>query len=359
MMSMSKRPADPGRVDIEQLELKGFAGSIAEIEWLLLLLIILYYVTPDAQVLHPVGMVASMAAFAAFVLGFHYLNAHARQRRWKLALETWVMILFITWVVWNTGGVDSPLINLYLLVIIISAITLGKIVTLLEILLIGAAYFLIAFHDDRVYGFAEFSRLMLYFSPFVLVAYVTTLLVADLYNGRRLFQALAETDELTGLLNRRSFRPLFDKMAREAQDHRQPLSLVLLDIDNLHAVNEAHGSKHGDRLLIAVAAVLQDAAGSTDILGRHEGDGFMLALPGTSAAKALELGERIRKAIANTSLDVDGSKLDASVSIGLASFPAHVADAALLPDKAAECLWLCQKTGGNRVMHFEAEISPV
>lgn len=351
-------PPDSGRVDIEQLELKGFASSIAEIEWLLLLLVILYYVAPDARVLYPAGLVASMVGFALFVLGFHYVNAHARQKRWKLALETWVMILFITWVVWNTGGVESPLINLYLLVIIISAITLGKIITLLEIVLIGTVYFLIAFYDDSTYTYSEFSRVMIYFSPFVLVAYVTTLLVADLYNGRRLFQALAETDELTGLLNQRSFLPLYEKATTDAFEHTQPLTVLMIDIDNIHEINDQHGHKTGDRLLQTVASVLGDCTGSRDLLCRYGGDEFLLVLPQLSAARALEMAERIRKAIANTSFDVDGTRVETSVSIGLASFPIHVTDVVQLLDKASECLWLCKKTGRNRVMHFEADISP-
>lgn len=351
-------PPDSGRVDIEQLELKGFASSIAEIEWLLLLLIILYYVAPDSQVLYPEGLVASMVGFALFVLGFHYLNAHARQKRWKLALETWVMILFITWVIWNTGGVESPLINLYLLVIIISAITLGKIITLLEIVLIGTAYFLVASYDDASYTYSEFSRVMIYFAPFVLVAYVTTLLVSDLYNGRRLFQALAETDELTGLLNQRSFMPLYEKATTEALEHLQSLSVLMLDIDNIHEINEQHGHKTGDRLLKTVAGVLSDCARGHDLLCRYGGDEFLLVMPQLPAGRALELAERIRKAVSNTSFDVDGIKIETSVSIGLATYPSHVTDAAQLLDKANECLWLSKKTGGNRVMHFEADISP-
>lgn len=357
-MTRKRLPVDTGRVDIEQVELKGFASSIAEIEWLLLLLVILYYVAPDAQVLYPAGLVASMVGFALFVLGFHYVNAHARQKRWKLALETWVMILFITWVIWNTGGVESPLINLYLLVIIISAITLGKIITLLEILLIGAVYFFIASYDDTGYSYSEFSRVMIYFSPFVLVAYVTTLLVADLYNGRRLFQALAETDELTGLLNQRSFLPLYEKACKEAAEHLQPLSLLLLDVDGIRELNERHGHKTGDRLLRAVAEVLGDSARSHDLLCRNGGDEFLLVLPQLPAGRALELAERVRKAIANTSFDVDGNRVVTSASIGVATFPTHVTDVAQLLDKANECLWLARKTGGNRAMHFEADISP-
>ena len=104
--------------DVEQIELKGFSRSIAEIEWLLLLLVLLYYMSPDARIASPAALLICMEIFGAFILGFHYVNFNLPQFRWKLAIETWVMILFITLVVWNTGSVDSPLLNLYLLVII-------------------------------------------------------------------------------------------------------------------------------------------------------------------------------------------------------------------------------------------------
>ena len=68
-----------GSIDIEQFELKSFSRSIAEIEWLLLILVMLYYVSPDAQVLDPYGIVVSLIAFTFFILSFHYFNFYTRQ----------------------------------------------------------------------------------------------------------------------------------------------------------------------------------------------------------------------------------------------------------------------------------------
>lgn len=345
------------KVDIEQLELKGFASSIAEIEWLLLLLIILYYVAPESSLQNPAGLVVAMIGFTLFVLGFHYLNASARQKRWKLALETWVMIVFITWVIWNTGGIESPLINLYLLVIIISAITLGKVVTLLEIGLIGAFYFYIAASDDQSYSYAEFSRVMIYFSPFVLVAYITTLLVADLKKGRSMFKELAETDDMTHLLNKRSFMPLYEHAAQYALHHSQSLTVMMIDADNLKEVNDQHGHPAGDKLILAVARAISDCLRATDIVCRYGGDEFVAVLPKLDPDKAWELGERLRKAVANTSFDVSGKRISATVSIGIATFPAQVPDITQLMEKADESLYLSKRTGRNRVMSFGDEVT--
>lgn len=353
-----KKLLEPDNVDVEQLELKGFASSIAEIEWLLLLLIIMYYVTPGVSVLNPLGLVLSMIGFALFVLGFHYLNASARQKRWKLALETWVMIVFITWVIWNTGGIESPLINLYLLVIIISAITLGKVVTLLEIALIGAFYFYIASVGDVTYSYAEFTRLMIYFSPFVLVGYITTLLVADLQKGRTLFKELAETDEMTNLLNKRSFMPMYTRAAEEALRNNHSLTVMMIDADNLKEVNDKQGHQAGDKLILTVAKAISDCLRSSDIVCRYGGDEFVAVLPKVDPQKAWELGERLRKAVANTSFDVGGKRIGATVSIGIATFPDQVSDITQLMEKADETLYISKRTGRNRVMRYGEEIVP-
>lgn len=346
---------DSGRIDIEQIELKGFASSIAEIEWLLLLLVLLYYVTPGTTFLHPDGIVYSMVAFAFFVLGFHYFNAHTSQKRWKLAIETWAMILFISWVVWNTGGVSSPLNNLYLLAIIISSITLGKIVTVLEIMMIGSAYFYIAQIDGQTFVFAEFSELMIYFAPFVLVGYITTLLVADLYNGRSMFKALAETDELTNLLNKRSFMTLFKKTTDQADSSGEPFSVMMIDADNLKHVNDSHGHQAGDKLITMVADTIVESTRSSDIVCRYGGDEFVVILPQITPLRALEIGQRLCRAVSNTSFDVDGERIRTSVSIGIASYPDKVKDVRDVLNLADASLYKSKSEGRNRVTMYEGQ----
>lgn len=91
------------------------------------------------------------------------------------------MIIFITWILWNTGTIQSPLLNLYLLVVISSAITLDKVTTTLEIILIFAVYVFLGAKSGIEYDMAGFGETMVYFSPFVLVAYITTMLAPDVH----------------------------------------------------------------------------------------------------------------------------------------------------------------------------------
>jgi diguanylate cyclase (GGDEF)-like protein len=344
--------------DFEQLELKGFARSMAEIDWLLLVLVLLYYVVPNAAVESPMGLVAAMVVFALFVLGFHYLNANSRHTRWKLALESWVMILFISWVVWNSGGVRSPLINLYVLVIITSAITLGKVVSLLEILLIGAFYFYIATQDEVSYGYKEFAQMMLYFAPFVLVAYITTMLASDIHKSRAVLKNLAETDDMTGLLNKRSLELLFKEAAVNAMKREQPLTVMMIDADNLKQINDRYGHIAGDALIVTVARTIAECLRSSDIICRYGGDEFVAVLPKMSAEKALETGERLRKAVAGTSFAAEGAQISSTISVGMATWPSQVEDVSTLLAKADATLYACKRGGRNMVMHYGEAIDP-
>ena len=342
----------------DQVELRGLVASLAEIEWLLLLLVILYYLAPGSVILQPDAMVVSMIAFAVFVIGFNYFYARSDNHRWKLAISTWVMIAFITWVIWNSGGVQSPLLNLYLLVIIISAITRGRLATLLEIALMGTAYIYVAMQQSDDLSLMEFSRLMILFAPFMLVAWVTALLANDIQAGSTLFKSLANTDEMTGLLNKRSLKLELDRAMQLALLHRHTLTVMMFDADNLKQTNDTHGHAAGDKLIIHIASMLRRSLRSSDIVCRYGGDEFVAVLPQMGLAKAVEISERIRKSVAQNSFDSDGVLLATSVSVGFATWPDHTNDIKQLMVLADASLYDSKHKGRNQVTHAGELQSP-
>lgn len=341
--------------NVEQLELKGFSRSVAEIEWLLLILILLYYVSPASYITNEQGMLASMVAFAVFVLGFHYLNFFTLPARWKLAIETWVMIIFLTWILWNTGKIESPLINLYLLVIIASALTLGKLITFLEILLIASVYFYLGapVYMENKFTIMDFSNFMTHFSPFLLIAYVTTMLAADVQYSKQMFKVLSERDEATGLLNKRSFNSALMKEAGKATRYTREFSIMLIDADNLKQVNDKHGHKAGDKLIMMLANTIQECMRTSDIVARYGGDEFVALLPETGIEKAMEAAERIRSAVENTSFDMHGNRISSTVSIGIAGYPTDADDAQVLIERVDSALYESKKRGRNRVSLYK------
>src|SRR5512138_265798 len=107
---------------IEKEELRGISRSVAEIEWLLLVIVLLYYAFGGVADEDKPIITVSLVLYALFIMGFRYARFFKEESRWKLAVETWVMTGFVTWALWHTGRLESPLLNSYLLVIITSAL---------------------------------------------------------------------------------------------------------------------------------------------------------------------------------------------------------------------------------------------
>ncbi|MBI2993705.1 MAG: GGDEF domain-containing protein [Gammaproteobacteria bacterium] len=350
---MDVKSANPD-LEFDETELKGFSRSVAEIEWLLLVLVLLYYVAPDLYVANENRVLVGMGAFAAFILSFRYLNFYRREARWKIALETWAMIGFITWTLMYTGKIESPLLNLYLLVVITAGLTLGKLMTLLELLLITTCYLWMgqSQYSTAVFSMGNFSQLMAKFSPFLLVAYLTTMLSADLHYAKNAFQKLSQLDELTGVYNRRAFNKVLEQELSKATRYSRPFSLLAIDADHLKATNDRHGHETGDRLLQLLADTVRSLLRSSDVLARVGGDEFAVLMPETDLRRADDAAQRILAAARNASLVSDNTRVELKVSIGVSSFPVHGRDTVDLLQKADAAMYQSKQKGGNCVTSY-------
>jgi diguanylate cyclase (GGDEF)-like protein len=339
--------------DIAQSELQGFSRTLAELEWLLLVLVLLYFVLPSTAIIDQWGMLLAMAVYAAFVISFRYSKLFTRETQWKLALETWVIIFFISWCVYQTGGIESPLINLYLLVIIFSALTLGKIVTLLEFTLISAAYFYLAQSsvEEGSFSLLLLSEMIITFAPYLLVGYLTSLLAADLKNAREGLELLSDTDELTGLKNRRAFNAALEAEFKKAVRYNRVFSVLMLDADDLKPVNDRFGHAAGDKLIVSIAQVVQESLRETDVLARYGGDEFVVILNETTCDRAVEVAERIRKSVENTSFSSSGERVSSTISVGVACFSENSQDGIEIVAQADEKLYESKRKGKNSVSH--------
>lgn len=284
-------------------QLRGFARSLAEIEWLLLILVLLYMLVPGMPVASRDVLIVAMVLFAAFIIAFHYANFFRRAARWKLAVESWAMIAFITAVVWQTGRTESILLNLYLLAIIASALTLGRITTLLEVALITACYFLLGDHAGHdVFSIGYLGRLMSELAPFLLVAYLTTMLASDVHRANERIHALAGSDELTGLLNMRGFMSILQREHQQAERYARTYTIAMIDVDNLKLLNDANGHECGNRALKLLAAALRDNIRTTDAVARFGGDEFMLLFAEANLERSREVVARIEKRLTESGL---------------------------------------------------------
>jgi diguanylate cyclase (GGDEF)-like protein/excisionase family DNA binding protein len=136
----------------------------------------------------------------------------------------------------------------------------------------------------------------------------------------RAVEIRAQTDDMTGLLNHGTFQSWLERTV----ESRDPFSLIMLDLDDFKAVNDALGHQAGDRLLAELARAIVGAGRDSDHVFRYGGDEFAVILPGTDAASALSVAERIRgaiHAIGGPGTSWADQKMEVSVSIGVATFP--------------------------------------
>src|SRR6267378_3725834 len=279
----------PIHVSIEQEELRGISRTVAEIHWLLLILVLLYLMSGGVAKENEAAISSSLFFYAALVMAFRYANFFRAESRWKIAVETWAMIAVITWSLWFTGRLHSPLLNAYLLVVITSALTLGKVTTLVEVALIAACYvFLAGASFVELTSLAFLGALTAQFAPVVLVAYITTMFAADIRYVLQRAKLLSELDELTGLFNTRGFAIAADRLFGQALRYARPASVLMIDLDNLKAVNDSYGHEAGNRLLRHTANALRAELRYTDLPARYGGDEFIVLLPETPPRRALD-----------------------------------------------------------------------
>lgn len=346
---------------IDKEELKGFSRSMAELQWLLLILVILYFFIPTRPITNNDGLIITMVSYSVFVLLFRYINFQSRETRLKLAVETWAMIAFISIVLAFTGQVESPLLNLYLLVIIACAITLGKVMTLLEVILIACCYLYMGYlsYSNGLFAAETFTMLMAKFSPFLLVAYVTSMLAADILHAKQRITLLSKTDDLTGLLNMRAFNNILEREIARVIRYAQPFTVIMIDVDGLKSVNDRYGHTVGSRLIKMIAHSIGQSVRSTDVLARYGGDEFIILMTHTSTEHAQVAAERIRTAIHNTAFDTKGNRISTTVSVGIASYPECVEEPAEVLEKADIALYKSKQSGRNRVTYYDKALETV
>ncbi|MGH8675774.1 MAG: GGDEF domain-containing protein, partial [Burkholderiales bacterium] len=340
---------------IEQEELRGIARTVAEIHWLLLFLVLLFVIfgAPDQRA-EP-AIIAALFSYAALVMAFRYANFYRSESRWKVAIETWAMIAFITWVLWLTGGLASPLLNAYMLPVITSALTLGKATTLIEVALIAACQVFLGgrLSVDNLLTLAFLGGLAAQIAPVLLVAYIVTMFSSDIRYGLSRAKLLSETDELTGALNIRGFSIAADRLFGQALRYNRAATVLMVDSDNLKAVNDSHGHEAGNGMLRQLARLIQAELRYTDVLARYGGDEFIVLLPETPSKGALEVAERIRDSVAGVPLEVDGKHITCTVSIGVAGHPADGNTMDAVVARADRAMYQAKQQGRNRAVRFE------
>lgn len=220
----------------------------------------------------------------------------------------------------------------------------------------GAAGTLYHLANPHALGWQYAERDLMRLTIFLGVGWVTARLVEDAEEMRW----LANTDDLTGLHNLRSFEARYAALCREAIDAGTPLMLLALDLDRLKALNDRYGHLAGAQAVQALGQVIAARIPPGAVACRYGGDEFAIALPACSSQQGLETAERIRAAVAELAPALAGHQLPAgalTTSIGVATFaptpdekPLELSQA--LFHAADQALYQAKEQGRNRVHRY-------
>jgi len=193
-------------------------------------------------------------------------------------------------------------------------------------------------------------------SVFVLVvSRLSMLTIREIRRISALERHRASHDGLTGLPNRRHFAERITALIHAAQQQTGPgdFSVLMMDIDRFKAINDTLGHDYGDRLLMAVSERLGEELNETHTLARLGGDEFGLVVEGMGApARVATVSDRIRAAL-DAPFVIDGHKMDAAVSIGVAFYPDHGANASTLMKRAEIAMYAAKKAATHWAVYAE------
>ena len=155
----------------------------------------------------------------------------------------------------------------------------------------------------------------------ILLAYVAMVIAREQRRSRDAAIRLSTIDPLTGLFNRGFFFAALEReIARSARSGRG-FCLLMMDLDELKAINDRLGHFHGDRVLRAVGEVVNDGVRRIDTAARYGGDEFVVLLPETDPTGAFVLAEKIRLGVQDMALDLPEGAVRPSLSVGVVSYP--------------------------------------
>ncbi|MFL5918219.1 MAG: diguanylate cyclase [Gaiellaceae bacterium] len=170
-------------------------------------------------------------------------------------------------------------------------------------------------------------------------------------------QAEARVDPKTGLFNARHFAAALAEEIGRAERFERPMSLIMADLDLLRDINNSYGHLAGDAVLKGIAEVFRAQLRHYDVPARFGGEEFSILLPETPPEQAMEIAERIRRAVAQRPFDVETSSepIRATVSIGVAGYPKDGTDANELIHQADLAVYRAKLQGRNRVLGASSE----
>ncbi|EGU38218.1 sensor domain-containing diguanylate cyclase [Vibrio scophthalmi] len=167
---------------------------------------------------------------------------------------------------------------------------------------------------------------------------------------------LSETDELTGVLNRRAFMLELEQDFQQQSANNAHLTCLMVDIDHFKDINDMVGHLSGDLVITQVATICKNVIRGSDYIGRLGGEEFGIILSHTNAIQAFDIAERIRLSINSTPCHVDGHEIYPTVSIGIAELNSDSQSVKALLVEADKAMYYSKRTGRDQVTIYHPNL---
>jgi diguanylate cyclase (GGDEF)-like protein len=328
--------------------------AVRVMAWSSILMALLIVVV--SQLWQPVqpAILATLVAAGFFVLLVQEVTPRDRFQSVRVLIEGTATVIFLTVIVLLTGYSTSPFFYLYPIFVGGVALIAAPRITMILILESVVAYATAAFAGpmDSAATRDTLARIGINVTALVLLAYAGTVMSQVQSRTRETAIRLSTIDSLTDLFNRAYFFSALDREIRRGERFGRGFCLLMMDLDGLKTINDRYGHFQGDVILRGVARLIRAGLRGIDVAARYGGDEFVALLPETDPSGAFVVAEKIRQTVTEVSVEVDGDRIHASLSIGVVSYPDDGVTADELMIAADAAMYTSKRLGKNRVVGY-------
>ncbi|PAB58230.1 bifunctional diguanylate cyclase/phosphohydrolase [Anaeromicrobium sediminis] len=270
-------------------------------------------------------------------------------------IETLFLVIFFTTLINITGGYLSLYKPVFIFLIIVSSIQHGKkfglnVASICSIIILGMDLIQAGYSGINSY----FESDLILSGIFILTAWLLGHYIELENEYRDNIMELAVKDELTDLYNHRYFQEYLHKEIKKAEEEKNVVSLLLLDIDYFKNYNDCYGHTEGDKVLTEIGHILKKEVGDNGMVARYGGEEFTVVLPGKTLNEAVAIGENLRFAVEKNHFDGEEAlpyeKL--TISVGVSSYPEKSIGKDELINSADDALYRAKFFHKNRVESY-------
>ena len=268
-------------------------------------------------------------------------------------LQGVLALAFAGGIVALTGGFESPFTFTFPLIVGAGALLVAPRIALILATLATAAYLAAGMYVDSEPSTGALVQMAVNLTGLYLLAYIGASVGREQRRARDAAIRMSTVDALTGLYNRSFFFTALEREIARGDRSGRAFCLVMLDLDDLKAVNDRYGHIAGDQVLRNVSDMVRGGVRKIDVAARYGGDEFVALLPETDPTGGWVLAEKIRLLIAEQGFA--GIEPQPTVSVGVVSYPADGRSADALLVSADRAMYASKRGGKNRVARATAE----